>query len=574
MSNRLIRFRISDCGFRIDKKQSAIRNLQSAIEKRTARPAAMIIALLLLSVTLHADSYPRQPFVDVQNYLFKLELKDDTNMISGEAEVEVLLKADGLAELSLDLIGKSADGKTGMTVSAVRSEGQALSFKHENNRLQINLGSPGKAGEHRRIRVVYSGTPADGLIIGPNRKGERAFFGDNFPDRCRHWLPTIDHPYDKATCEFAITAPEAYQVVAPGAMVESTSLPGNCRLTRYRESVPISTYCMVIGVARFAVETVGQVAGAPVQTWVYAAERDDGFADYRIAMKPLEFFSWRIGPFSYEKLANVQSKTRYGGMENAGTIFYSERSVTGQGRNEGLFAHEIAHQWFGDSVTESDWDHTWLSEGFATYFTHVYDEYMYGRDVMARGLRRDRETVIRYFEKNPKSAIVTPANAGLDNILSPNSYQKGGWFLHMLRHQVGDEAFWRGASAYFRKYRNGNALTLDFQAVMEEASGKNLDAFFQQWVYTPGQPAIQGNWSYADGALTVEIHQTQAGDVVYRTPLDIGITTEHTTGPRIETIQLERRDQTFTIKINQEPAEVVLDPNIWLLMQAGELKKQ
>jgi len=567
MSSRLIRLRI-------ERRKTAIANPQSAIDKRTARPIAIIIALFSLTVIAHADSYPRQPFVDVQNYVFNLELRDDTNMISGEAEIEILLTADGVTGFSLDLIGKSADGKTGMTVSAVGSEGQALAFKHENNRLQINLGYPGKAGERRRIRVTYSGTPADGLIIGPNRKGERVFFGDNFPDRCRHWLPTIDHPYDKASCGFAITAPEAYQVVAPGSMVESTSLSGNRRLTRYRESVPISTYCMVIGVARFAVQTVGQVAGAPVQTWVYAAERDAGFADYRIAMKPLEFYSWRIGPFSYEKLANVQSRTRYGGMENASAIFLSERSVTGEGRVEGLFAHEIAHQWFGDSVTESDWDHTWLSEGFATYLTHVYNEYMYGHDVMARGLRRDREVVIKFFEKNPGSAIVTPANAALDNILSPNSYQKGGWFLHMLRRQLGDEAFWKGVSAYFSRCRNGNALTRDFQAVMEEASGKKLEAFFQQWVYSPGQPAIQGSWSYANGTLTVEIHQKQAGEVVYKNPLDIGITTDRAAGPRVETVQLERREQTFSIKVDKEPIEVVLDPNVWLLMQQLEFVKK
>ncbi len=545
------------------------------LNMRCARCAvAATILFLSFDAIVIADSYPRQTFVDVQNYVFTLELKDNTNMIVGEAVIEFLFNTDGVTEVSLDLIGKSADGKTGMTVSSVRSENRALAFKHENNRLQFNLGSPAKRGERRRITVLYSGTPADGLVIGTNRKGDRVFFGDNFPDRCRHWLPTIDHPYDKATCEFAVTAPEAYQVVAPGAMVESTTMPGGRRLTRYRESVPITTYCMVIGVARFAVETIGQVAGKPVQTWVYAAERDAGFADYAIALKPLEFFSWRIGPYAYEKLANVQSKTRWGGMENAGTIFYSERTVTGQGRNEGLFAHEIAHQWFGDSVTESDWDHTWLSEGFATYFTHVYNEYMYGRDTMARGLRRDRENIIKYFEKNPKAAIVTPANAKLDNILSTNSYQKGGWFLHMLRRQVGDEKFWKGVSTYFTKYRNGNVLTGDFEAIMEEVSGSKLDSFFRQWVDNPGQPLIDGAWSYSGGVLTVEIHQIQAADMVYKTPLDIGIGLDRDSGPRTETVLLEARDQTYTVKLDREPLEVTLDPNTWLLMQVNKFVKK
>lgn len=520
-----------------------------------------------------ADTYTRQPGIDVQQYIFRIELKDGTRVISGQADIDLVFKTDGVAELFLDLIGASADGKTGMTVSAVTSGAQTLAFTHEHNRVRIQLGPAAKTGDRRRVTVQYAGVPADGLLIGPNKHGEPVFFGDNFPDRARHWLPTIDHPYDKSACEFVITAPESYQVVAPGALVETTSLAENRRLTRYREAVPITTYCMVIGVGRFAVETIGDVHGAPIQSWVYPSERDPGFADFRIALKPMELFSWRIGPYAYEKLANVQSKTRYGGMENASAIFYREGVVTGKGTNEGLFAHEIAHQWFGDSVTESDWDHTWMSEGFATYLTHVYNEYTFGRDTMVRGLRRDRESVIRYYDRNPKSAIVTPATEKLDNILSTNSYQKGGWFLHMLRRLVGDEVFWKGISTFYMRHRNGNALTEDFQRVMEEVSGKPLRAFFRQWVYTPGQPVIKGSWTYAAGVLTVELHQAQATDTVYATAIDIGIVTDRGAAPKVEVVQLVQRDQTFTISLDKEPLDVVLDPNTWLLMQAGEFAK-
>jgi len=532
------------------------------------------VMLMALGAPAAADTYTRQPGIDVQQYIFRIELKDGTRAISGQADIDLVFKTDGVAELLLDLIGASADGKTGMTVSAVTSGAQTLAFTHEHNRVRIQLGPAAKAGDRRRVTVQYSGVPADGLLIGPNKHGEPVFFGDNFPDRARYWLPTIDHPYDKSACEFVITAPEAYQVVAPGALVETTSLAENRRLTRYREAVPITTYCMVIGVGRFAVETIGYVHGAPIQSWVYPSERDPGFADFRIALKPMELFSWRIGPYAYEKLANVQSKTRYGGMENASTIFYREGVVTGKGNNEGLFAHEIAHQWFGDSVTESDWDHTWLSEGFATYLTHVYNEYTFGRDTMVRGLRRDRESVIRYYDRNPKSAIVTPATEKLDNILSTNSYQKGGWFLHMLRRLVGDEVFWKGISTFYMRHRNGNALTEDFQRVIEEVSGKPLRAFFRQWVYTPGQPVIKGSWTYAAGVLTVELHQAQATDTVYTTVLDIGIVTDRGAAPKVEVVQLVQRDQTFTISLDKEPLDVVLDPNTWLLMQAGEFARK
>jgi len=538
----------------------------------------LCLALCLLHVALcipaGADQYPRQPGIDVERYVFRLELAEGTREIRGEADIYLVFKADGVSEVFLDLIAAKAGAAGGMVVSSVADAGGSVGYVHEGDRLRVKLGTPGNRGSRRRLTVSYAGVAADGLLIGPNKHGDLVFFGDNFPNRARQWLPVLDHPSDKAAVEVAITAPEAYQVVAPGLLVENTNLPGNRRLTRYRESVPITTYCMVIGVGRFAMEAIGQVGGAPVQSWVYPQERDAGFRDFRIALRPMELFSWRVGPYPYEKLANVQSKTRWGGMENASVIFYREGVVTGKGTNEGLFAHEIAHQWFGDSVTESDWDHTWLSEGFATYFTHVYQEYTAGRDAMARGLRRDRENVIAYFAKNPASAIVTPATVSLDNILSTNSYQKGGWFLHMLRRLVGDEAFWRGVSTYYARYRDGNALTDDFRRVMEEASNQPLEAFFRQWVYAPGQPTLSGTWTWAGGVLTVNIRQVQAGDTTYDTALDIGIVAAPGQAPSVQAVRLDRREQSFSFPLDKEPSGVVLDPNVWLLMQAGEFTRK
>src|SRR5690606_33381103 len=167
-----------------------------------------------------------------------------------------------------------------------------------------------------------------------------------------------------------------------GARVEESDIEGDRRRTHTRSEVPIATKVMVIGVARFAVDHVREVNGIPVTSWVYPQDRDAGFSDYARAAAILDYFDSHIGPYPYLKLANVQSKTRYGGMENAGNIFYSEGSVTGTGRSEGTIAHEIAHQWFGDSVTEADWYHVWLSEGFATYFTLLWYEHAYGRDRM------------------------------------------------------------------------------------------------------------------------------------------------------------------------------------------------
>ena len=527
--------------------------------------------ILLLSLFLLAPaSVPPPPAtpdpdVDVLHYTFRLTLSDDTDAIRGEATLDVRF-LDGVDALRLDLTGP-ARGGTGMTVTAVRSDGADAPFTHENDCLTIRLDPPAASGERRTFTIAYEGVPDDGLIISENKFGDRTFFGDNWPDRAHHWLPTVDHPSDKAVCEFIVTAPVHYQVVGCGERLEETDLPGERRRTRWRSTAPMATKVMVIGAARFAVAHVDDVDGVPVETWVYPQDRDPGFYDYALAERILRFFSGHIGPYPYAKLANVQSKTRFGGMENASNIFYAEGSVTGTRQSEGLLAHEIAHQWFGDSVTEKDWPHIWLSEGFATYFTQLYMEFTYGHDRLVAGMRAARDRVVAYARRAPNSAVVDPSITNLMALLSPNAYQKGAWVLHMLRHEVGDDVFWDGIRDYYHQYRDGNADTEDFREVMEEVSGKDLAWFFRQWIHRPGQPHFEGSWRYADGALTITLRQTQPGPP-FRVPLEVGLFTGDALLPRIEALDVDEAEETFTLPLDAPPSRVVLDPNTWVLMTA------
>ena len=220
------------------------------------------------------------------------------------------------------------------------------------------------------MTIRYRGTPAAGLRIGNNMHGERTFFGENWPNLVRNWLPMIDHPYDKATGEFIVTAPSHYQVVANGLLIEELDLPGNQRRTHWKQSVPIASWLHTMAVARFSSHLAGAVDGIPIQTWVFPQDRDAGrqlFEDQ--SRRALLFFSSQIGPYPYEKLANVQATGFTGGTEYASAIFYGEKGVSA---GRGPVVHEIAHQWFGDSVTERDWDDVWLSEGFATYFALLF----------------------------------------------------------------------------------------------------------------------------------------------------------------------------------------------------------
>jgi len=526
---------------------------------------SVILALLALPVPAGADPYPRQPGIDVQHYTFRLTLGDANDSIRGEATLDVRLVAEGISSVTLDLIGRGEDRK-GMVVTSVTRDGRPLAYVQSPDRLVIRLDAPSAAGERQQYTIVYEGVPADGLFIGRNRHGDRTFFADNFPDRARGWIPTVDHPSDKAACEFAVTAPSRYQVVASGRLIEETDLGGELTLTRWRESAPIATYLMVIGVARFAVAHLGRVEGVPVQTWVYPQDRDPGFFDFARAGRSLEFFSHRVGPYAYEKLANVQSTTRYGGMENAGNIFYGERAVTGARRVEGTVVHEVAHQWFGDAVTESDWNHAWLSEGFATYFAHLFDEWAYGRERLVAGMVRDREAVARFRDANPDLRVVD-RRVPIRQVLSPYTYQKGGWVLHMLRRMVGDAVFRTGVSAYYARYRNGNALSEDFARVMEEVSGRNLSRFFRQWLYEPGHPSLAVTWRYdaAAQAIDLAVDQTQDGPA-FAFDLDVGVVGANG-ARRVATVSVAERRQTFTVPAAAEPASLELDPDAWLLFE-------
>ncbi len=527
---------------------------------------------------------PGVPPIDVQDYSFQIALFDSTDEITATAVV-TLIPTDTATSFQLDLVGESADG-TGMRVVSLTENGDPVSFTHHQNQLAITPAAPLVPGQARAFSVAYAGVPADGLIISTNKYGDRTFFGDNWPERARHWLPVVDHPSDKATVTWDVTAPARVRVVANGARISERQVDARTRRTRYRSDVPIPTKVMVFGAAPFAVEQAGMLCGIPVESWVYPQNEQTGFYDYALALPIIAFLDSLLGTYPFEKLANVQSKTRYGGMENAGAIFYNEASVRGDRAAEGLIAHEIAHQWFGNHVTEADWPHLWLSEGFATYLTNVYFEHTQGVARLREMMAAQRETVLGYYEQN-RDPLVDTTYADPNELLNPNAYQRGAWVLHMLRRHVSggtlqaagvetsptDTSFFSGLRAYVARYGGRNATTDSLRLVMEQASGSALASFFAQWTRRAGQPTLDGAWRYDAAArqVHVTINQAQPGPP-FNFPLDLGLVTA-AGEMRITTVHVADSSHTFRLPFPHKPVQVVLDPQVWLLFRQGRFEE-
>jgi aminopeptidase N len=289
-------------------------------------------------------------------------------------------------------------------------------------------------------------------------------FADNWPERARYWIPTLDHPRDKALVDFCLTAPRGWRLVAPGR-----AEPLRC----YGERHAIPTYTMVLGAGEFTVSNhrplIHDRDTIPIQIWAYP--EDSGFADsvpFRRATEIVETMERLVGPFPYEKLAHVESSTRYGGMENSSAIFYAEKRYVDRTMREGVVRHETAHQWFGDAVTAREWPHLWLSEGFASYFDAVIGAALDGDSVLTGAMRRSAESY--FVSAVVDRPVVDTAEHDPMKLLNANSYQKGAWVLHMLRGLVGDSTFFRGIREYYRVYRDSTAVSEEFQQVMEQVA--------------------------------------------------------------------------------------------------------
>jgi aminopeptidase N len=431
---------------------------------------------------------------------------------------------------------------------------------------------------------VYDGMVTDGLVVRKDAQGRWTWFGDNWPNRTRQWLPTIDHPSDKATVSWTVRAPERNVVVANGASLGATHLTaGGRRLreTRWRESKPIAPYLMVIAAGPMIRYELPESTcnrgedGECVQQSVYVMPENRAWLPgvFTTTDGIVSLFERLVAPFPYEKLAHLQSSTRFGGMENASAIFYDGKLFPAQKVSDGLLAHETAHQWFGDAVTEREWAHLWLSEGFATYFAALWDRQARGENGYRATLARLRANILTDSAVAQRPVIDT-AQTDYMALLNANSYDKGGFVLSMLNRELGDSAFFQGIRSYYLAHRHGNAVSDDLRAALERSSGRDLRQFFDQWLRRPGyaEPAL--GWAYDAGTGTVSVFALQEGRFgAFALPLAVVVTDADNVTHRlvVNLPAAPRGSAPLPGRFPRRPASLSFDPDSTLLARITRL---
>ncbi len=488
---------------------------------------------------------------DAGFYHLQLKILPSTSTIEGTLLMEATSASDGLATVPLDLYAN-------MQVLSVGED--AVAFTHSGNVLSVALKSAVQSGEKFRVSVNYRGQPESGgfgAFTFREHAGAPIIASLSEPYYARIWWPCKDTPTDKAdSVQVDLTVPENLIAVSNGTL-ENVQTADGWKTFSWKERYPITTYLVSVAVSNYAefgeTFTFSDGTAMPIRHYVYPENLAQAQAQLADTRDMLAFFNWAFGdyPFKKEKYGHAQFAWG-GGMEH--------QTITSVGSfGDGLIAHELAHQWFGDLITMKSWQDIWLNEGFATYSEALYFEHRDGRAVyqnymtnMSNGVPSTGSVFVR-----DTSSVSTIFNSGL-------VYRKGAWVLHMLRHEIGDSTFFRLLRTYVAdpRYRFGTVTTDDFKNLAEQISGKELDWFFEQWIYRAGRPELRYAWKSQGTQLTLRMQQTQSGEG-YRLPLELAAIA----GADTFRFAIEHNGscQEYVFTTSKPVERLIIDPDNWIL---------
>lgn len=462
-----------------------------------------------------------------------------------------------------------------MTIESVRIDKAAVPFDHRPPALVVRPPRPLKEGVEVRVAIRYVARPRRGLyFVGPERAYPRKplqIWSQGEAEDNHHWFPGYDYPNNKATSEGHLTVRRPLVAFSNGHLVGTTPAAKGWVTYHWKQEVPQPNYLLAVVAGAFD-EVRQQWDGIPLHYYVPKGQRKFAEETFKRTPDILAFFSQVTGyRYPYPKYAQcVVTDFMWGGMENTSMTTVNERFLIlpkhrDDADPDSLVAHEAAHQWFGDLVTAKSWEHIWLNEGFATYFDALWHESYKGQDLFQLELLENAESYFTEDRESYRRPIVTRAYVENEELFDRHAYQKGSLVLHMLRHELGDELWWKAIRHYVKKFEWKNVETADFKIAIEEATGRNLDWFFEQWILKAGYPQLEAKWDYDEATKLVKLHVKQAQKVVGDTPLfRLPLTVWSYGGPKNRKehrIVVSKAEESFFLPSAKRPELVQVDPH-------------
>jgi aminopeptidase N len=508
--------------------------------------------------------------VSIKHLTLDLRFDYERRHVEGVARFMLSPINDGLTHFDLDIAEMAVKSVT-LASKEGGDRSRRLEFETRSEKLEIELDRPYGRGEQLTVEIEYSCSPRKGLFFVepdeayPNKPRQIWSQGEN--EDAHWWFPCHDVTNQKMTTEMIATVKSNFFALSNGELLSVSENDGD-RTYHWRLSQPAPAYLVTIVIGEYEALD-GDSGGLPITYYVYKDRVREGRRLFAETPRMIEFFNEKFGyAYPYPKYAQILvDDFLFGAMENTSASTFTDRCLLDDPATidlsyDDIVAHELAHQWWGDLVTCKDWSHIWLNESFATYSEYLWREHARGRDEARFAIFQDFLTYLREDRASHRRPIVFNRYRFSEDMMDRHAYEKGACVLDMLRWELGDDAFFRTLAHYLKKHEFGNAESNDFKVAVEEATGRNLHWFFDQWLYGPGYPELEVayEWRREQSLLKISVKQVQApedGTRVFRFPVEIEVATDE--GRAIYRVTVEKAEQDFYFPLDSKPRMVLFD---------------
>jgi aminopeptidase N len=495
---------------------------------------------------------------------YDIQIALDNHLISGLVEIGIISNISNLGMVALNFIGG--------TIDSIKQNGYLINYTRSESLLNVYLRTAANDRDSIGIRVFYRCSPTRGFFWNTNAYNQQVWNSDNSLSDARYWIPCVDKPYDKAVCRLTVSLPANMTCVGNGSLSGTWPSPGNNRVFyQWSENYPIAPSAISLSACAYTriIDSVSiGDSTIPLQYYIYQRDSIRALGDFINVPDMVEYFCDKIGQYSFanEKLAIIENKILEGWGSAAGqtSIAYGDMLITGQRTYEWLLARATAKQWFGNTVTPIDWRHIWLNEGLAAYFDALYNGHKYG-ELSFQNRMSDYSSV--YFSEDEYS-LYPIYDPPVDYLNSPLESEKGAWVIHMLRYLSGDSLFYSAIKQYINDSRYGNVSTDDLQRHFELTLNRNLDWFFQEWIYSSGHPDYRIGWTVQPYQnkfnLQIQVRQTQIDSEYFAMPIQI-VAHSSIKDTSISLILPAQANSYKSALLDFNPTDIEIDPDNWIL---------